>query len=151
MSNACSLNYKFLDTSSWVYKNRELQNERLLMTCFSHRLNKVAQTQVKNGNQNLGCSSLPFYTKPPGQQRLTASIEMPTAECKIYVKNLFQFLCKAAAYRQGDKHTAMLLLLMLFGDTTWLKRWQPWAKPLRVALTWAKTQQALLTDQSFLV
>lgn len=120
------------------------------MTCFAHRLNKIAQTQVKNGNQNLRCSFLCFHTKPPGQQRQTASTEMPTVGCKTYVKNLFQFLCKAAVYRQGETHTATLLPPVLFGDTTWQKRWQYWAKPLRVALACAKIQRALLPDQSFL-
>lgn len=129
MSNACSWNYKCSDILSWVHKNTELQNERLLTTHFSHRLKKVAQTQVKNGNQNLRCSFLHFYTKSPGQQRQTASTEMPTAGCKIYAKNLFQFLCKAAVYRQGTTRTAMLLPPGLFGDPTWKKRWQHWAKP----------------------
>lgn len=87
------------------------------MTCCSHRCNSAAQMQIKNGKQNLKCSFQCFYTKPPGQQRQTASTEIPTAGCKTYVNNLFQFLCRAAVYRQGETHVATLLPSGLFGGT----------------------------------
>lgn len=80
--------------------------------------------QIENVNQNLRCSFLCSYTKPPGQQRQKASTEMPTAGCKIYVKNVFQFLCEAAVYRQGETYMATLLPPVLFGDITWQERRQ---------------------------
>lgn len=106
------------------FTKTELQHERLLMSCFSHRPNKVARMQIENVNQNLRCSFLCSYTKPPGQQRQKASTEMPTAGCKIYVKNVFQFLCEAAVYRQGETYMATLLPPVLFGDITWQERRQ---------------------------